>query len=136
MNELLLNTDAHKRLIFALIIAAIVFFSTLGRIHQPAQAILVWNDFAWCMILLAWARILLTDAKSSVLTARLQDSARLAIFVFVLAAAVASLISVAVLIGGAKGLGHKVLAEHLLLAAATVVSSWFLVHTVFTVVFI
>jgi uncharacterized membrane protein len=132
MKDLLLNTDAHRRLIVALIISAIVFFFTIGRIHQPAEAILVWNVFAWCLILLSWARILMTEAKSSVLTARLQDSARLAIFIFVLAAAMASLVSVAVLIGGAKGLGHKVLAEHLALAVATVVSSWFLVHTVFT----
>jgi uncharacterized membrane protein len=131
MKDLLLNTDAHRRLLVALIISGIAFCFTVGRIRQPAQAILVWNVFAWCLILLSWARILLTEAKSSVLTARLQDSARLAIFTFVLTAALASLVSVAVLIGGAKGLGHKALAEHLLLAVATVVSSWFLVHTVF-----
>ncbi len=130
--NLLLNTDAHQRLIVALIISAITFFLTIGKIQQPAEIILVWNFFAWSIILLSWARILLMDAKSSVPTARLQDSARLAIFVFVLIAAVASLVSVAMLIGGAKGLDHKALAEHLSLAVATVVSSWFLVHTVFT----
>ena len=37
----------------------------------------------------------------------------------------------AILIGGAKGLGRKALTEHLLLAATTVVSSWCLIHTVF-----
>jgi len=132
MKELLLNTDAHRRLIAAVIVAAIVFFATVGRVQQPAQSIFVWNVFAWTMILLIWARILLVEAKSAVLDARLEDSARLAIFIFVLIAAVASLVSVAVLIGGAKGLSHRALAEHLALAAATVVSSWFLVHTVFT----
>ncbi len=74
---------------------------------------------------------MLAGAKTSVRTARLQDTARLAIFIFVVLAAVASLASVAILIGGAKGLGRKALTEHLLLAAATVVSSWFLIHTVF-----
>jgi len=132
MKQLLPNTDAHSRLILALLISGIVFLATIGRIHQPAEAILVWNVFAWSLILLVWARILLTEAKSSVLSAKLQDSARLAIFIFVLAGAVASLVSVAVLIGGAKGLGRQALAEHLFLAAATVISSWFLVHTVFT----
>jgi uncharacterized membrane protein len=132
MKDTLLNTDAHRRLLIALIISGIAFFFTVGRIHQPEQAILVWNIFAWCLIVLSWARILLADAKSSVQTARLQDSARLAIFIFVLIAALASLVSVAVLIGGAKGLSHKALAEHLLLAITTVVSSWLLVHTVFT----
>ena len=69
--------------------------------------------------------------RTSVQTAKLQDTARFAIFLFVVFAAVASLASVAILIGGAKGLGRKALIEHLLLAAATVVSSWFLIHTVF-----
>ncbi len=102
MKELLLNTDAHRRLIAAVIVAAIVFFATVGRVQQPAQSIFVWNAFAWTMILLIWARILLVEAKSAVLDARLEDSARLAIFIIVLIAAVASLVSVAVLIGGAK----------------------------------
>src|SRR5271166_2586497 len=43
-----------------------------------------------------------------------------------------SWLRIAILVGGAKGMGHKALTEHLLLAAATVVSSWFLMHTVFT----
>jgi hypothetical protein len=75
MKLVLPNTDAHSRLILALIISGIVFLTTIGRIHQPAEAILVWNVFAWSSILLAWARILLSEAKSSVLSARLQDSA-------------------------------------------------------------
>jgi uncharacterized membrane protein len=50
----------------------------------------------------------------------------------VVLAAVTSLFAVAFLVGGAKGLGKRALTEHLLLAGATIVSSWFLVHTVFT----
>jgi uncharacterized membrane protein len=56
----------------------------------------------------------------------------MAIFVFVLLAAVASLFAVAILIGEAKGLSKAILIGHLLLAGGTVVSSWVLVHTVFT----
>jgi len=49
----------------------------------------------------------------------------------VILAAVTSLFAVAILVGGAKGLGPRALTEHLVLAGATVLSSWFLVHTVF-----
>ncbi|MBV8278283.1 MAG: DUF1345 domain-containing protein [Verrucomicrobia bacterium] len=52
-------------------------------------------------------------------------------FLFVILAAVTSLFAVAILVGGAKGLGPRALTEHLVLAGATVLSSWFLVHTVF-----
>jgi uncharacterized membrane protein len=131
MKTILLKLDAHSRLFFALVVSFIVFILTTGRFQFSVQAIIVWNVFAWSLTLLAWLRIVLADAKTSVQTARLQDTARFAIFLFVIFAAVASLASVGILIGGAKGLGRKALTEHLLLAGATVVSSWCLIHTVF-----
>src|ERR1700730_12980378 len=131
MKTILLKLDAHLRLFIALIVSLIVFVLTIGRLQLLVQAIAVWNVFAWSMTVLTWTRIILTGAKTSVQTAKLQDTTRFVIFLFVVFAAVASLVSVAILIGGAKGLGQKTLTEHLFLAAATVVSSWFLVHTVF-----
>ena len=131
MKTMILELDAHLRLLLALAVALVAFLLTFGRLQSIVQAIAVWNVFAWTLTVLLWIRIISSGAKTSVQTARLQDTTRLVIFVFVVLAAVASLSSVAILIGGAKGLGRKALAEHLLLAAATVVSSWFLVHTVF-----
>ncbi len=131
MKTFLLKLDAHARLFIALVVSVIVLVLTFGRLQWSIQSIAVWNVFAWTLTLLAWLRILLADARTSVQTAKLQDTARAAIFLFVVFGAVASLASVAILIGGAKGLGRKALIEHFLLAAATVVSSWFLVHTMF-----
>lgn len=131
MKSILLKLDAHSRLLIAITVSLIVFVFTLGRLQFSVQAIAVWNVFAWTVTVLAWSRILLAGAKTSVQTAKLQDTARSAIFLFVVFAAVASLASVAILIGGAKGLGHKALSEHLLFAGTTVVSSWCLIHTVF-----
>jgi uncharacterized membrane protein len=131
MKTTFLQLDAHLRLFIALIVSLIVFILTMGRLQWVVQAIAVWNVFAWSSTVLAWIRIGLAGAKTSVQAAKLQDTARFVIFLFVVFAAVSSLASVAILIGGAKGLGQKTLTEHLFLAAATVVSSWFLVHTVF-----
>jgi uncharacterized membrane protein len=131
MKNRFLDLDAHTRLFIALVVSLIVFVLTIGHMDFAVQAIAIWNVFAWTVIVLAWSRILLASPKTSVQTAKLQDSARFAIFLFVIFAAVASLASVAILIGGAKGLGKKALTEHLLLAGTTVVSSWFLIHTVF-----
>jgi uncharacterized membrane protein len=131
MKNFLLRLDAHTRLFLALGVSLIAFLITLGHLQWSTQAITVWNVFAWTVTVLAWIRILWVRAKTSVQAAKLQDSARVAIFIFVIFAALVSLASVAILIGGAKGLGRKTLTEHLLLAAATVVSSWFLIHTVF-----
>jgi uncharacterized membrane protein len=64
--------------------------------------------------------------------ARLQDSGRTAIFIFVVVAALASIIAVSALLGSAKDLKGGHLAEYIILTGLTVLSSWCLVHTVFT----
>ena len=133
MKAIFLKMDSHSRLFLAFGVSLVVFILTLGHLQMAVQAITIWNVFAWSVTLLAWAQILLAGAKTSVRNAKLQDSARSAIFLFVIFAAVASLASVAVLIGGSKGLSRPALTEHLLLAATTVISSWCLIHTVFAI---
>jgi uncharacterized membrane protein len=126
------HLDAHQRLLIAVIVAFIAFLLTGGRFRLSLQTIFSWNAFAWCFILFAWAKIAFADARTSVRTAKLEDAGRTVIFVFVLLAAVTSLCAVAILIGEGKGLSKAILTGHLLLAGGTVVSSWVLVHTVFT----
>jgi uncharacterized membrane protein len=129
--KVLSKLDAQERLMLGLVVSFICFLLTLGHLGQAVQAIAVWNAFAWSVIFLSWLRIVFADARTSVQTAKLEDTARLTIFLFVVLAAVISLSAVAILVGGAKGMGHKALLNHLLLAAATVIASWFLIHTVF-----
>jgi uncharacterized membrane protein len=124
--------DAHHRFMISLAVAIIVFFLTLGHLKFAYLTIVTWSAFAWTAICLIWFRICFAEARASVRTAKLQDSGRTAIFIFVLCSAVASLFAVALLIGSAKGLKGEALSGHILLAAGTVVSSWVLVHTVFT----
>jgi len=126
------NLDAHQRLLIAVFAALIAFLVTSGHFRLSLQTIFTWNAFAWCFILLSWVRIAFADARTSVQTAKLEDAGRTVIFVFVLLAAVTSLFTVAILIGEAKGLSKAILTGHLLLAGGTVISSWVLVHTVFT----
>jgi uncharacterized membrane protein len=124
--------DAHQRFLIALIVAIVVFFLSAGHLKFAYQTILTWNAFAWSAIVMAWIRILFADARASVRSAKLQDAGRTTIFVFVVLSTIASLFAVALLIGSAKGLKGEALSGHILLAAGTVVSSWALVHTVFT----
>src|SRR6478736_4904664 len=132
MHKILSRLDAHVRFLLALVVSCGAFVLTIGRLEPAVQAIAVWNAFAWSVIVLAWSLIILADARTSVQTAKLQDTARSMIFLFVILGAVISLSAVAILVGGAKGMSHKALTEHLLLAGTTVASSWFLIHTVFT----
>jgi uncharacterized membrane protein len=126
------NFDAHHRGLIALGAGVCVFLATLTLHRLPFQLILSWNAFAITAIVLTWVRIVFADAKCAVLTAKLQDTGRTVIFSLVLVGACASLFAVAFLLGTAKGTGGARLGEHVGLAALTVVCSWFLIHTVFT----
>ena len=132
MGKFIQNLDAHQRVAIALAVGVLVFVATLGLHRLPLQLILSWNAFSTTAILLAWIRIIFADAKSAVLTAKLQDTGRAIIFSLVLIGACASLFAVAFLLGTAKGTSGARLGEHVGLAAFTVVHSWFLIHTVFT----
>jgi len=127
------NLDVHQRLVIAAVVAFVTFLLASGHVRPSLQSIFAWNAFAWCLILFSWVRIVFADARISVQTAKLEDTGRMVIFVFVILAAVTSLFAVAVLIGEAKGLSKAAVTGHLLLAGGTVISSWVLVHTLFTV---
>jgi uncharacterized membrane protein len=131
MLKLLSNFDAHQRALAALVAAFIVFLATFKLEHLPFRIILTWNAFALTGILLAWSRIILADAKTSVASAKLQDTSRSIIFGTVLVGACGSLFAVAYLLGTAKSVPGTRLVQHVALAAITVMCSWFLIHTIF-----
>ncbi len=65
--------------------------------------------------------------------AQREYTGRLAIFIVIIAAACASVLAIGFLLGeNKKGQPASVLALHVTLAVMTIVSSWLLVHTMFT----
>lgn len=126
------NLDAHHRGLAALVVAVLVAVCTFGRLSSEVQLVTVWNSFALTAIALAWVRISTSDALTAVRTAKLQDTGRANIFIFVTLGTVASLMAVASLLAKAKEFHGRVLTEHVLLAIGTVVCSWTLLHTIFT----
>ena len=124
-----LESEAHHRLAVALAVAAITFGFTFRFVRVPVSLIISWDGFALCSLLLAWLGMFLTDARTRVREAHLQDSGRKAICCCVVLAALAGLAGACMLLGSAKGLAGINAAKHIALAAVTVLCSWFLVHT-------
>ncbi|MEI8309570.1 MAG: DUF1345 domain-containing protein [Verrucomicrobiota bacterium] len=133
--------DAHHRFLISLG-AALEYLAVAALWHlkngaQPdpllllLHVILSWNIFALCLLLLAWARILTAQPKVVLHTARLQHSARKWIFLFVLAAAGASLGAVLVFLRLEKELSIEA-GIWITFALSTMVLSWVLIHTIFT----
>lgn len=126
------HLEAHHRFLIGAAFAAIVFLCTMGRLSPAAQIIATWDAYAVCVLGLAWTRILTAQPRVVTRLARLTHTNRMLIFVFVLAAACTSLAAVAFLLSSAKGLPKEMFAKHVIAAVGTVIISWLLVHTIFT----
>ncbi len=97
----------------------------------PIRALATWNAYVFTNLVLAWITITTADPEEVMKEAKLQDSGRNTVFIFVLVAACASIFAVALMLNAAKGLHGARLTEHVVFSLFTVVSSWVLVHTIF-----
>jgi uncharacterized membrane protein len=131
-NNLFFRLDAQYRFFTAFIIAASVFFVIKNHFSFAAAALIVWIAFALSVIILDWVIILRAHPREIRKIAKLQDSSRAMIFLFVIAAAIVSLGAILYLLKTSKGQNEAIVNEHILLALTSVIVSWWLVHTLFT----
>ncbi len=124
--------DAHVRLMISLAVAAIVFLCIPKTSSIPATALISWIGCALTVILLDWIIIFSSHPLEVRKIAKLQDSSRTFLFLFITAASVASLVAIIFLLKSTKGVSSAVKNEHILLAIGAVITSWWLLHTIFT----
>ena len=134
MLKSILQLDAHHRFFVSLGIALAYYvgsyFHTSSSWDWRKHRFLSWDIFALCLLALAWARILSAQPKVVLRTARLQHSARKWIFLFVLAAAGASLGAVLFFLHPIGELSKEA-GIPLAFGLSTLVLSWVLIHTIF-----
>jgi uncharacterized membrane protein len=129
MLDTIAQLDAHHRLLLGFVVAAVVGLAL--RTHALWTASLATYDaFAFAILGLIWVTVTLTPRERIRAVAQRQDVGRTVIFIFVIIVACAALFAVAFLIRSGKPEGRH-LSIHLLLALATVVLSWLLMHAVF-----
>ncbi len=130
-NYVFFRLDAQYRLLASVVIAAIIFFCTRHSVSTPAVILITWIAFALVIIILDWIIIFKAHPREIRKIASLQDSSRTLIFLFVIVASVVSLGAILFLLKSTKGQGEAVVSGHILLAMASVIVSWWLVHTLF-----
>ncbi|CAM4383910.1 Uncharacterized membrane protein [Pedobacter westerhofensis] len=123
--------DAHHKLLISLVAALIIFFSVHTKVSLNTSLVITWITYASFMLGLYWSTIFTVHPLEMKKVAKMQDSNRTLIFMFVLAAAVASLFVVVLLLSSTKQLTGVELSLHVFLSVAAVVCSWALVHTIF-----
>lgn len=123
--------DAQHRLVIGAGCALVVAWALPATLSPSLRAMAAWVAYAAVTLGLTWRTMLKAHPRELPSLSKLEDSSRFLIFVFVLAAAVASLLSVLALFRSADGLSHAARAWHVAASVTTIVASWLLVHTVF-----
>jgi uncharacterized membrane protein len=124
--------DSQYRLVIALVISAIIFLLISGHHSAPVLILFTWISFASTIILMDWIIIVTSHPREVRKIAKMQDSSRTVIFLFVIAASLASMGAIIFLLKSSKGAEKN---EHILLAITAVIVSWWLVHTIFSLLY-
>ena len=90
-----------------------------------------WTAAAAMFLVAVWRTVLTLSSSQTKNGARIEDDSRAAADAVLLAASVASLLSVAFVLVSARGLAGFAKAEYVVLAVASVVAAWAAVHTVY-----
>lgn len=124
--------DAHHRLLISLGAAAITFFFSWSHCSAPTVALVTWIAFGLCIIIMDWIIILTANPAEIRKIASIEDSSRTLIFLFVIVSSLMSLLAIVFLLLSTKNQSDAVVTARVLLAMASVIVSWWLVHTIFT----
>ena len=132
MNKKQLNQSkltALSRSLIALTVGGVVWWLLAGRLGWQTRLLLGWLAYALTVLVLIWLIIIRADARQ---TAQREDESRPAIFLFTVGGALVSLLAVVILLGSVKGLSAPEATRHVVLSGLTVISSWLLTHSIFT----
>ena len=128
----LIRLDSHHRVLIALVVAALVYLLMLTGTPVVVQLTVTWSVFALVSLVLAWGVIVLAHPADVRRSATLQDAGITAVFVVVLIGTIGSLTAVGALLGAARGLHGQMFISYVLISTITVILSWLLMHTIFT----
>lgn len=126
-----LRIDAHYRILFALLVAGGTYFIFHNK-SVPATILTTWIGFAASIIILDWIVIFGAHPREIRKIASIEDSSRTLIFIIVLCSAIISLAAIYILLKSTKGHTDDEIAAHVFLSLGAVITSWWLVHTIFT----
>lgn len=121
--------NAHHRFYISFSLALIVFFTSSG-LSASTHLMITWQTYALTTIALAWITILTSHPAEVKLEAHNQDSSRPLVMLFAVASAFASLFSIIILLRSSVEKSNVF--TQIMLPLICVISSWWLVHTIFT----
>src|ERR1700754_310624 len=122
--QVFFRLDAHYRLIIATIISAVACYFTRQHQSTPATILMTWVAFALTVIIMDWIIIFTSHPLEVRKIAKLEDSSRTFIFLFVIAASIISLGAIIFLLTSTKGQSGEGVAFPVILSLTSVLVSW------------
>lgn len=121
------------RFLIALALGAAVFL-LVKKPHGGGIAYLYgWISFAGVSLFFSWVTILTRQPEQTGVIAREQDSSALVVFLLVVTAAFVSLFAIILLLKALPESNKSGLSLHIVLSLVSIVLSWLLVHSLFTI---
>lgn len=118
----------HKLLICLAIAVVVYFIVEIKNIDVLTHIMIGWDTFSVCMIVMTWITFFITTAKQIRIQSKVQDPNRSIIFIIILICALASFLTVLLLIVSKKDGTFW----QMPIAVAGMLFSWILIHTSFT----
>jgi len=122
---------SRPRLVIAALLGIAAWFLWPMGTATPTRTILSLDLAALVFLSLTWWMMVRAGAEKMRLRSRFQDESPAIIVLLTAGAAIFSLTAVGIELGGLKSLPHEAVIPHLAMAALSLVSSWFVIHTLF-----
>lgn len=132
MLQRITHLDAHHRLFIGLAVAVLTYLISRPFVIWPTQILLMYVSYAMTINGMAWLSMTQLEPHEALKNYRIQDSSRLLILGFAITAAIASLFAVIFLLDTVKKMSASHIEVYIVLSVLTVLSSWTLLHTLFT----
>jgi uncharacterized membrane protein len=119
------------RLITATLVMVAVFFAIPGHMREATRALIAWNAGAGCFLILIGVMFARSAGGGARTYAALEDENQGALLALAVFAAVAAMAAIVWELGPVKDMTGLLKAGHIGLVAATIITAWGFIHTMF-----
>src|SRR5260221_4354495 len=122
----------HRRLLIAIAIGALVAAFMPVPLSSISRALVGWNAGSWAYLLMIWFMIVTAPRERIRDIAEHEDESAVVVLTVISLSAIASVVAIIQVLATAKGTLPHLTIEHVAFAATTLIASWLLVPTIYT----
>jgi len=129
--QVLTNLDSRRRIGFAAMFGMTIFLVLPDAMHLYTRILAAWIAGVFCFLSIVFWMMASSDAERTYHRAQRQEAQHWTIFLLVVCMALVSIGAIALMLVDNKDLPAPVLTVQLALSIVSILSSWFLTHTMF-----